>query len=108
MVSELTEENFSEQALHSKLPIIIDFWATWCGPCIRMAPVFEDLSKDYHGKLKFAKLSVDDFPEIAEKYEVSGIPCLVLIHNGKEVDRIVGFQQKSELKEQIDAILAKI
>lgn len=108
MVLELTSKNFSEEVLHSKIPVIIDFWASWCSPCLRMAPVFEDLSKDYHEKLKFGKLSVDDFPDITEQYEVTGIPCLVLVHKGKEIDRIVGFQQKSELKEQIDAVLEQI
>ena len=108
MVLELSGQNFSEEVLNSKLPVIIDFWATWCGPCLMMAPVFEDLSSSYSGKLKFGKLSVEDYPELAEEYDVTGIPCLIIFHKGQEVDRIVGFQQKSELKEQLGSILARL
>lgn len=105
---QLTAGNFEEEVLKSKLPVIVDFWASWCGPCRMMAPVFEQMSKEYEGKLKFAKVSTEEFPEIAEENQVSGIPCLIIFHRGKEVDRIVGFSPKDELKESINEIMEKI
>ncbi|MDP3640241.1 MAG: thioredoxin [Nanoarchaeota archaeon] len=102
MVQELTAETFQKEVLESALPIIVDFWAAWCGPCRMLAPVFEELSKEYAGKLTFAKISVDDYPAIAQEYDVSGIPCLIVFSRGKEAERIVGFQQKAQLQEKID------
>ena len=102
MVQELTAETFQKDVLASPLPVIVDFWAAWCGPCRMLAPVFEELSKEYAGKLTFAKISVDDHPTIAQEYDVSGIPCMVIFSRGKEIERIVGFQQKVQLQEKID------
>ncbi len=108
MVQELTAQSFPKEVLQSPLPVIVDFWATWCGPCRMLAPVFDELSKEYSGKLKFAKISTEDHPEVAENNMVTGIPCLILFHNGEEADRIVGFMPKPMLKQKIDAILQKL
>jgi len=108
MVKELTADNFQKEVLDSDLPVIVDFWASWCGPCKMLAPVFEELSSEYEGKLKFAKVSTEDFPQIGQQNSVSGIPCLVVFKEGKEVDRIVGFAPKPMLKEKIDTILNKL
>ncbi len=108
MVQELTQESFSKEVLESDLPVIVDFWAEWCGPCKMMAPVFEDLSKEYEGKLKFTKISTQDHPQAASQHMVQGIPCLIVFNKGKEVDRIVGFMMKDALKQKIDEILSQI
>jgi len=108
MVQELTEESFQKEVLESDLPVIVDFWASWCGPCKMMAPVFEEISKEYEGKLKFAKISTEDYPNAAGQNMVTGIPCLIIFNKGEEADRIVGFMMKPQLKQKIDAILSKI
>jgi len=85
--------------------VLVDFWASWCGPCKMLTPVFEELSAEFEGKVKFVKVSTEEAPEIAQKYNVSGIPCLVLMKKGEEVDRIVGFLPKPMLKEKIEGML---
>jgi len=105
MTIEINNENFKEEVENSKTPVIIDFFADWCMPCQMMKPVFEKVSKDYEGKLKFAKLNTEIAPEIAQRFRVQGIPCLVIVENGKEVGRIVGFSNESVLKQKIDSIL---
>ena len=103
-VEHLDEENF-EEALGGKTPIIIDFWAPWCGPCRMMAPVFEDLSGDYAGKLRFGKLNTDESPSPAQRSSIMSIPCLILFKSGKEAGRIVGAMPKEVLRSKIDALL---
>ena len=105
---ELNIDNFETEVTNSETPVIIDFWASWCAPCQMMGPIFEELSKDYTGKLKFAKLSTEESPDLATKFNITGIPCLIITKQGKEIDRIVGFSPKETMKEKIDAILSKI
>jgi len=108
MVTEVDSKNFEKEVKKSNIPVIIDFFADWCGPCQMMKPVFDDISKDYAGKLKFVKLDTEKSPELAQEFSIMGIPCLVIAKEGKEVDRITGFMQKDMLKEKIDEILEKI
>ena len=105
MVTQLTDKTFKTDVLQAKLPVIVDFWADWCGQCKMLAPVFEEVSKEYAGKLNFAKLNTEQYGEIAAENGVTGIPCLIVFNKGEEADRIVGFMPKPMLKQKIDEIL---
>lgn len=100
---ELTKNNFEEKTNSGF--VLVDFWAPWCGPCQMLGPIFEELSKEFENKVLFAKVNVDGEQELAQKYNVSGIPCLLLLKDGKEVDRIVGALPKERLLERIESII---
>ncbi|MBN1544272.1 thioredoxin [Candidatus Woesearchaeota archaeon] len=108
MVTKLTAANFEKEVVKSGSPVIIDFYADWCGPCRMMGPVFEELSRGYEGKLNFLKLSVEENPKVADAFGVQGIPCLIIVNRGVEVGRIVGLNPKELLKQKIDAVLGRI
>ncbi|MBU2561716.1 MAG: thioredoxin [Nanoarchaeota archaeon] len=108
MVAKLTGDNFEKEVVKSGTPVIIDFYADWCGPCRMMGPVFEEVSKDYAGKLKFVKLNTEENPKVSDMFGVQGIPCLIIVSKGKEAGRIVGYSPKEMLKQKIDDMLAKI
>ena len=105
---ELNKETFEKEVLKGKSPVIVDFWAPWCMPCRIVSPVLEKISKEYHGKLKFGKLNVDDFQELAIMFDVRGIPCIIIFNNGKEIERFVGAHPEQDLRRMIDSALANI
>jgi len=104
-VEELNKENFKDLE-KSEVPVIIDFWAAWCGPCQLMGPVFEDLSGDYKGKLNFMKVDIMSEQAIAAAYGISSIPTLVIVNKGKEAGRISGYMGREALKQKIDSLLS--
>lgn len=90
MVLHLNNNNFEQEVTKAELPVLVDFWAPWCGPCQMMGPVLESLSKEYDGRLKVGKVNVDEEPDLAGRFEVSGIPAFMLFHNGKVIDTFTG------------------
>ena len=104
---DLSKDNFDKEVAQSKIPVLVDFWAPWCGPCRMVGPILEKISSEYSQKLKFSKMNVDDNQEIAAKHDVRGIPCMIIFSGGKEVDRIIGAYPEPELRKKIDLILAK-
>ena len=103
---EINDAKFNEAVLKAQLPVLVDFWAPWCGPCRMVAPVVEELAAEYEGKVTFVKVNVDDNPETARQYGVMSIPTLIIFKNGQPVSNIVGFRPKPELKKSLDEALA--
>lgn len=103
----LTDQNFEEEVLKSKLPVLVDFWAIWCPPCQILAPILEELTNDFGGKVKFGKLDVDQNQKMAEKYEILSIPTLVIFKNREAVKQIIGVKSKEELIREIEELVIK-
>jgi len=100
-----TDSNFQDEALNSNMPVVIDFWAAWCGPCRMIAPVIEELATEYEGKVKVGKLDVDDNQQTAISYGVRSIPTVLFMKDGKVVDQIIGAQAKKNFVEKITKML---
>jgi thioredoxin 1 len=101
----IDDATFDETVLKSKTPVLVDFWAPWCRPCLMTAPVLEELAEEYTGKLIIAKLDVDQNAKTAGKYGIMSIPNLIIFKDGKPVSQIVGYKPKAELKRDLDAAL---
>ncbi|MBI5903176.1 MAG: thioredoxin TrxA [Deltaproteobacteria bacterium] len=104
-IINVSDSNFDSIILKSDMPALVDFWASWCAPCKAIAPVVDEMATQYSGKVRVAKMNVDDNPATPGKYGVRGIPTLILFKNGKIVDQLVGAVPKSQIKELIDKAL---
>lgn len=102
MALQFTDANFQAEALESDIPVLVDFYADWCGPCKMVAPIVAELAEEYQGKFKIGKLNVDEDPNTAEKYRVMSIPTLLIIKNGEVADTIVGAVPKKALQDKLN------
>ena len=105
MAIEINDSNFKSEVTDSAVPVLVDFWAPWCGPCRMIAPILEELAKEYDGKVKVVKINVDDSPNTASEYGIRSIPTLILFKDGKVFEQTVGAQSKENLKQLVDKSL---
>ncbi len=106
MPSEVTDTSWETTVIKADKPVLVDFWAPWCGPCRMVAPIVEELADEYAGKVEFVKLNTDDNPVTAAKYGIRSIPTLLVFKEGQPVGQIIGFRPKGDLKKRLDAALA--
>lgn len=99
---QITDENFQSEVISSELPVLVDFWAPWCGPCRMLGPVVDKLAVQYQGKLKVGKLNTDESPDIASRYNISAIPTVLLFKDGEIVEQVVGLRSREELSRLIE------
>lgn len=104
---QFTDANFDEEVIKSDKPVLVDFWAEWCGPCKALTPVIDDLARDYSGKAKIGKVNTDENRQISVRFSVSAIPTVMLFHNGEVVEKFVGLRGKKEFQTAIDRLTAK-
>ena len=104
-ITEVTDDTFETEVINSKLPVLVDFWAPWCGPCKMITPILEKLAPEYQSKVRITKVNVDDSPETATDYGISSIPTLLLIKSGEVKEQVVGFQSEPQLKKLLDSVI---
>jgi thioredoxin 1 len=105
MVDVITDQNFQKEVIESEMPVVVDFWAPWCGPCRRLAPVTEKLAEDYQGKVKFYKINVDENPNTSMKYQVMSIPTVLFFKGGQKIDTSTGAVPEGVLQPKIEALI---
>ncbi|HWW03414.1 MAG TPA: thioredoxin [Candidatus Acidoferrum sp.] len=102
----LTQENFSKEVLESPQPVLVDFWAEWCGPCKMLAPILDELAQEYDGRVRIGKVNIDDHQNLAAQFGIRSIPTLLLFQQGQVADQIVGLRSKRDLKTSFDRVAA--
>jgi len=105
MIMHVTKENFEKEVKNADIPVVLDFFAEWCGPCKMLGPVFEEVSKEFEGRLKFVKVNVEEAPELANEFGVRGVPMLVVLKGGKKAAAFVGYIPKEVLKEKLEGAI---
>lgn len=105
---QLTDDSFDKDVLQSKEPVLVDFWAPWCGPCRMLAPLVEELAKEYTGKIRVTKLNTDENPNAASRFKISAIPTLLFFKDGKVVEELVGVHSKADIKKTLDSLIAAV
>ncbi len=106
LIVALTQENFAAQVLQSPVPVLVDFWAEWCGPCKMIAPLLDELAEEYEGKVKIGKVNIDEQQALAAEYGIRAIPTLLLFNQGQVADQIVGARSKRDFKASLDRVAA--
>ena len=104
LISTLTQDNFDKEVLQSTTPVLVDFWAEWCGPCKMIAPLLDELAGEYSGKVKIGKVNIDEQQALATKYGIRAIPTLLLINKGEVTEQMVGAKSKRDLKASFDRV----
>lgn len=102
---EINDNNFESEVVNSPIPVLVDFWATWCGPCIKMGPIVETIAEEFDGKVKVGKVNVDDNPKVSMQFRITSIPTIMLFKNGQKVSEMVGARPKEFLADMINKAL---
>lgn len=103
-ITTLTQSNFTTEVLQSTHPVLVDFWAEWCGPCKMLAPILDELAEEYSGKVRIAKVNIDEYQELAAQYGIRSIPTLLLFKQGQVAEQLVGLRSKKDLKASFDRL----
>jgi thioredoxin 1 len=105
-VITLTQENFAKEVLQSTTPVLVDFWATWCGPCKMLAPILDELAQEYDGRIKIGKVNTDEQPELASEYRIQAMPTMLFFKEGQVAKQVVGLKSKRELQTSFESLAA--